>query len=347
VDEIPLGTTGKTGRRALRELASKLSLDNLRSVSGATKHSAYGTNVPLRGASNEDSKELQDTPDENKHHGTQHNLSEVEQILMDCWAQVLGRTDIDPNDSFFVLGGDSIKAIRLVGVARPANLRLSVFFARQNPVFRRMDSGAEIVQPASLQPIEPWSPVGGRESAETAINWISEQIKVAKDAIEDIFPVTPYQKSTFLDSLRIPGTCVLPSHYRVHEGFDIDRFRQVWLLVSKRFQILRTRVVRPRVLDIVQVVLWEPEDLKFIQFDTEDAVEPYLKQTRLTMTRFGAPLVEGKFIKIQGTYSFHWSIHHSIYDSPIRRAIRNALGEAYEGDSSPTSPSHCSILSAS
>lgn len=72
---------------------------------------------------------------------------------------------------------------------------------------------------------------------------------------------------------------MLQSHYRVHEGFDIDRFRQVWLLVSKRFQTLRTRVVRPRFLDIVQVVLWEPEDLKFIQFNTEDAVEPCLKQT--------------------------------------------------------------------
>jgi hypothetical protein len=74
---------------------------------------------------------------------------------MDCWAQVLRRTGIDPNDSFFVLGGDSIKAIRLVAVARPAYLRLSVSFALQNPVFRRMASGAEIVQLASLQPIEP------------------------------------------------------------------------------------------------------------------------------------------------------------------------------------------------
>ncbi|MFJ9695834.1 amino acid adenylation domain-containing protein [Kitasatospora sp. NPDC101183] len=50
----------------------------------------------------------------------------AEQVLCAAAAEVLGRTAVGPDDGFFALGGDSLKAIRLVNAAGQAGLRLDL-----------------------------------------------------------------------------------------------------------------------------------------------------------------------------------------------------------------------------
>ncbi|KAL6855594.1 NRPS [Amphichorda felina] len=96
--QLPMGTTGKMDRKRLRELGSSFSMENLARVRTATAG-------PKR-----------------------QPASDVERQMQSIWARVLGITPsmIGLDDSFFRLGGDSITAMKLVGEARRAGLRLAV-----------------------------------------------------------------------------------------------------------------------------------------------------------------------------------------------------------------------------
>ncbi len=50
----------------------------------------------------------------------------AERLLADIWADVLGLAEVGATDNFFQLGGDSIRALQVIGPARDAGLRLDV-----------------------------------------------------------------------------------------------------------------------------------------------------------------------------------------------------------------------------
>ncbi len=64
--------------------------------------------------------------------------SDAERLIQGLWADVLkiGPDSISVEDSFFRMGGDSIGAMRLVGLARQNGLSLTVPDIFQNPVLR-------------------------------------------------------------------------------------------------------------------------------------------------------------------------------------------------------------------
>jgi aryl carrier-like protein len=65
--------------------------------------------------------------------------SPVEDMLIKFWGQVLvEQAAIGPEDHFVVLGGDSIKAIRLVAVAKRAGFAITVAAILKHPVLRDM-----------------------------------------------------------------------------------------------------------------------------------------------------------------------------------------------------------------
>ncbi|KAH8836443.1 putative secondary metabolism biosynthetic enzyme [Pyricularia oryzae] len=97
IDQIPITTTNKTDRRALRELGSAKIFEEL----------AW---LQLRG--------------KNRRPPT----TSMEKRLRDLWSSVL---QIDPesigaDSSFLRIGGESIAAMRLIAAARAANLSLTV-----------------------------------------------------------------------------------------------------------------------------------------------------------------------------------------------------------------------------
>ena len=101
ISYVPLSLAGKTNRTLLRKVASQLSLPKLTSfcsVSNAQR-SQYHTSA---------------TPMELK--------------LLSLWQQVLGTASdaLTPASSFFVAGGNSLSAIRLVTLARDTGIGISV-----------------------------------------------------------------------------------------------------------------------------------------------------------------------------------------------------------------------------
>lgn len=107
--QIPFTTSGKTDRRRLRSLASEISDENFLQYSLSR---------------------ISKTP----------ATTEMEIKLVDMWADVLGieTTVIGADDSFFRLGGDSYRGMRLAKAARSAGLELSVANVFKNPTLSEM-----------------------------------------------------------------------------------------------------------------------------------------------------------------------------------------------------------------
>ncbi|PFH61911.1 hypothetical protein XA68_15784 [Ophiocordyceps unilateralis] len=104
---VPMMATGKADRRQLRAIGSSLSTRDIARLSRVE-----GDRRPPR--------------------------TDSERTMQALWAEVL---KVDPesigiDDSFFRIGGDSIGAMRLVGIARQQGLGLSVRDIFQNPVLR-------------------------------------------------------------------------------------------------------------------------------------------------------------------------------------------------------------------
>lgn len=104
---IPRMTTGKLDRRQLRAIGSKLTSKDIARLSRV----------------------------DGERRAPQ---SHVEQLIQGLWAEVLkiDTESISIDDSFFRMGGDSIGAMRLVGIARQRGLSLTIRDIFRNPVLR-------------------------------------------------------------------------------------------------------------------------------------------------------------------------------------------------------------------
>jgi len=97
---------------------------------------------------------------------TRSGKSELEALIAQVWRAVLGRETIGRNDDFFVLGGDSIRAIQIVSRLRRIGIRAEVQDLFQNPDIASLARSVEVsgvvaVQHAvdgalELSPIQHW-----------------------------------------------------------------------------------------------------------------------------------------------------------------------------------------------
>jgi len=92
--------------------------------------------------------------------------SEVEDKLAQVWQAVLGVTQVSRDDNFFLLGGDSIKAIQVVSRLQQQDLKLTVALLMQHAVLKvaalhakpldaQIDQGL-VTGPVRLVPIQQW-----------------------------------------------------------------------------------------------------------------------------------------------------------------------------------------------
>ncbi|KID94297.1 non-ribosomal peptide synthetase, partial [Metarhizium majus ARSEF 297] len=107
VRSIPMTPTGKTDRRHLRSYGSSLTLTDIAALSRTEGERRAPTN-------------------------------DSEKLMQGLWAEVLNMEpdNISIDDSFFRIGGDSIGAMKLVGLARKTGLPLAVKDVFKYPVMR-------------------------------------------------------------------------------------------------------------------------------------------------------------------------------------------------------------------
>ncbi|MFE7524145.1 amino acid adenylation domain-containing protein [Kitasatospora sp. NPDC057542] len=165
----------------------------------------------------------------------------VEARLAEIWADTLG---LEPHrfgveDGFFDLGGDSIRAVALVGAVRAAGFDVSVrdLFAR-----RTIAGIAELItgRPAPAAPAGSVQPFALLSEADRA---------ALPDGLDDAYPMTQVQTGMVVEMLAGPppgGDGGAAYHhaalYRVRDAaeFDAVALRRAVAVVAARHDVLRT-----------------------------------------------------------------------------------------------------------
>ncbi|MEU6888928.1 amino acid adenylation domain-containing protein [Streptomyces viridosporus] len=157
----------------------------------------------------------------------------VEQALAGVWSQVLGAEHVSRTDNFFDLGGDSILALRLVGLGRLAGLAFTVA-----DVFRARtlaDLAALVTDAADTpEPVAPFSQLDPADAGRLP------------DHLADAYPLTMLQAGMLHEMLADPRRGayhnVTDLKITVPEGFDLDAFQAAVDAVVAGHPILRTSV---------------------------------------------------------------------------------------------------------
>ncbi|MEW2619099.1 amino acid adenylation domain-containing protein [Streptomyces sp. NPDC048106] len=157
----------------------------------------------------------------------------VEQALAGVWSQVLGVEHVGRGDNFFDLGGDSILALRLVGLGRLAGLGFSVADVFRT---RTLADLAALVTDAvdAPAPVAPFSQLDPADASRLP------------DGLEDAYPLTMLQAGMLhemlADSRRGAYHNVTDLKISVPEGFDLGAFQAAVDAVVAGHPILRSSV---------------------------------------------------------------------------------------------------------
>ncbi|KAM0723808.1 hypothetical protein Q7P37_000798 [Cladosporium fusiforme] len=318
----------------------------------------------------------------------QSNFSFFEPKLLKIWSTMLEveTKDISHQDSFFRLGGDSIKAMKLASAAREQDMALRVSDIFQSPVFedmlRHIADNSEQPQttktlevpaaPASQLAVAPATdktvaslkrPVRPRArsvyetvqlDSEFLQRSICPQIGTFKGAVADVVAVTDFQAFS-LTAQQFKSRWMLNYFYfEGHGPLDIRRLREACKRVLDAFDILRSVFVCAEG-QFYQVVLKKMKvDLGVhdTEMDLDDFVASLQQRDRDHPPKHGEPFVKFAVVRKNGTNLHRILIRmsHAQYDGVCLWKLLDAVKQGYEGGTLPrtsTFSSHIRLMSSS
>ncbi|HEV2639880.1 MAG TPA: amino acid adenylation domain-containing protein [Actinocrinis sp.] len=164
--------------------------------------------------------------------------TEPERVLCALFAEVLGlgSAGVDPDQSFFELGGNSLSAVRLAGRARVRGLGLGVREVFQTPTVAALARQAVPVTPvADSIPLTSTSPDEASRPYPPAMS--SAQLRL-----------------WFLDQVDAGVAYTLPILFRLHGSVSVEPLREALADVAARHEVLRTMFVAVDGAPLPQVI---------------------------------------------------------------------------------------------
>ncbi|KAF2106956.1 putative nonribosomal peptide synthase [Lophiotrema nucula] len=297
LEEVPLSSTGKLDRHELTRLG-KTRLDHLR-------------NLDL----------------------VKYSLTDAELRLSDMWNQVLRLpAHCLPLDAhFFLLGGDSIKAMELVALAVQSGWRLSVQTIFKHPTLSEMAFASRIdLAVTKSLPVAPFSLLGGHDTSKALFRLAD--IPIGWEQVVDMLPATPLQQGLFSQSMLVPTLYTSQFCISLPPALDINAFRVAWERTMLDLPILRTRLMLIA-SGFVQVVV-EDEFEWTIQ---ETDLKSFLAQERKVVFEVGQRLAGYVLIEDESSKQKYmvWTLHHAIFDAWSLSAILDYVRCHYENRKTP------------
>ncbi|VUC30158.1 unnamed protein product [Clonostachys rosea] len=250
----------------------------------------------------------------------------AERTLRGLWSTVLGldAENISTSDSFLRVG-DSIQAMRLVGIARQQGLQLTVAEIFQNPVL--VDMAKIMKSKVEYEDrIEPFSLLGPVQETASLAASAAELCHIKKEDVEDLLPCTPLQEGLLALTVKTSGHYVGRNILELAHSIDPNLFRRAWERVVSVIPILRTAIIDLSEHGLVQAILRSQNS--WIEAANKD--EYLLKESESPMG-LGVPLMRCGLFSEDGTWYFALTMHHSIYDGWTMPLIVEFLEGFYRG----------------
>lgn len=295
VNHIPVLISGKTDRRRLRQ---------------------FGATVDLRQLDHDQEKEAV------------REMNDFEQRLRQAWSQTLkvDAESIRLEDNFFVLGGDSLAAMRLVSVCREQNLEVTVANTFDHPTLAAMAGVIHIHDSKTHVETAPFSMLSN--NAGSACHEATRSYGFDPAAIEDIYPCTPTQESLFTFSLKSVEPYIAQRVACIPASISIESWKKAWEDVVAGSPILRTRLAQLQERSLQQVVLKEG-----ISWNQSTDLVQYLADDKQERMDLGQSLARYTIVNDSndGKRYMVWTIHHVLYDGWSEPIILKKVSDALKG----------------
>lgn len=217
---------------------------------------------------------------------------ELEKKLAQIWSEVLGYSEIDINQGFYELGGDSLSATMIV-----AKIHKDLGYNISLSDFLTMSSFKEL-------------------ALQLACNQGTSCIAIKRQPERDYYALSSAQKRVYImNELESESTLYnQPNAFIVEGDFNLSAFQTVLNKLIERHESLRTSFESVNG-EIVQKV---HEKVEFkVEYDESNYFEPevVIKEFIRPFDIHKAPLMRAKLSKLKdGTYLFVYDIHHIVAD---------------------------------
>jgi acyl-CoA synthetase (AMP-forming)/AMP-acid ligase II/aryl carrier-like protein len=279
VNILPVLISGKTDRKRLRQFGIDVDLQNLDQASAPPTES--------------------------------RDLNGLELRLRQVWSAILKLDEsiIGANDNFFVLGGDSLAAMKMVSACREHDLEVTVTDTFNNPTLAAMASVARTCDSSIVEEMPAFSMIN--RSVEEAQAEAAEACGVDPTVVEDIYPCTATQESLFTFSLKSTKAYIAQRVSRIPEHIDLEAWKSAWEHVVATSPILRTRLAQLKEPGLQQVVLREG-----ITWRAATDLRRYLEDDLKERSELGQSLARYAIVEdAQESQRYMvWTVHHVLYD---------------------------------
>ncbi|KAF2874354.1 nonribosomal peptide synthetase 6 [Massariosphaeria phaeospora] len=296
--KMPLLVSCKTDRKRLREIGTNVARGDLRRFSSAVSEKSEPT-------------------------------TEMELRMQPLWAQVLGGdADFSTNDNFFSMGGDSLKAMRLVAAARGDGVELSVPDIMLNPTLSAMASKAKSISGEEAADVPPFSLLPKDWTIAAAKEEAAKLCGVDLESVEDVYSCTPLQEGLMALSAKFPDAYVAQRVVSLPVEV-ITKLKASFETVIEDSPVLRTRIVNITGRGLFQVVL---KDGQLIRSHGASLAE-YLHVDREEPMQLGTALFRyGMVIEpANDRGNLTITMHHAIYDGWSIPLVFERVNRVYNG----------------
>ena len=277
-------------------------------------------------------------PSDHRDATTAKTLSPADKIA-EIWAEILGYDNIDPDDDFFALGGDSITGMQIIDRLN-ADLSCDISLADlfETPTITALGSKishlSETIEEPSPAPITSTN-TPTAETAQVALAKSKETDPLRAPEME-FYPLAPEQISVLhAEHSGNMGTAFnLPHAFMLDDSIDLDRLRNAIIGLIERHEILRTRLIADgdgwtmKILPLHDAL----PDLTLIELDpsisledaTAELVTPFDLATELP--------ARWRLIRAADTRTvLFFDIHHAISDGITIEILLSELHSLYLG----------------
>ncbi|KAI1495540.1 hypothetical protein F5X99DRAFT_415025 [Biscogniauxia marginata] len=262
----------------------------------------------------------------------QQSSSEMQHQLQIFWAECLGihpSREIDTHDNFLRLGGNSITAMQLSGIARREGFSLQVVDILKRPILCEMASCMTITgAKAGSAEVPAFSLLADGPSRSHYLEMAASDARIQVDDIEDMYSCTPLQEGMMASSSRRAGSYVMQLVFDLQPR-ALDKFKRAWECIVGTYDILRTRIVDLGEAGLFQVVL-KPSKTAVAWHSSTD-LDEYVTNDLQSPMGLGDPLVRYGIVTAADSVRFVWTAHHAVYDRTTVAIISAALDKALSG----------------
>ncbi|KAL9582297.1 MAG: hypothetical protein Q9203_005556 [Teloschistes exilis] len=238
--------------------------------------------------------------------------------LREVWSSALDqdKDDIEDDDNFFEIGGDSVVSMRLVTMAQEAKLNLVADTIFEFPVLVDMAAHTTALEEA----VETAD--AGEIDAEL-VRDCAVKCGVSVDMVEDVYRC-PAAQSDFLQkhvAAEVSGILVECLILEVEGTENTANIQSAFEIVRNKNAILRTSFVMLERVPF-QVVIKEG-----IRWNTGTELNAYVREETNKHFAFGKPLTRYGVVKEDGKAYIVWTVHHSVEDEWSRELLFQDLEE--------------------